>query len=121
MLSHYGLGKVLRVEAYVQGTIRLMGVNEGRNPFIWLGDRGNQIFLDHVIEGAFDLFLVLDKYLVPGMLARGDRRFGPDGIGPRYVAYCIEGAWEGPLQGNDVLDSCCGGRGSHFCWLYLEG
>ena len=26
MLSHYGIVKVLRVEAYVQGTIRLIGV-----------------------------------------------------------------------------------------------
>ena len=28
MLSHYGLVKVLRVEAYMQGTIRLAGVSQ---------------------------------------------------------------------------------------------
>ena len=35
MLSQYGLVKVLRVEAYMQGTIRLMGVGEWWYPLPW--------------------------------------------------------------------------------------
>ena len=33
------------------------------------------------------------------MLDRGDGRVDPDGIGPRHVAYGIEGVGEGLLQG----------------------
>ena len=36
MLLHYGLVKVLRVEAYVQGTIRFMGyVRDDTNLVVW--------------------------------------------------------------------------------------
>ena len=34
MLSHYGLFEVLRVEAYVQGTIRLVQIGERRHPIM---------------------------------------------------------------------------------------
>ena len=107
MLSHYGLVKVLRVEAYVEHTMRLAGVCKGKYPFGWLGDRGNHTLVKHIIEGALDLFQILCRYLPPGVLDRGDGRVILDGIGTRHVAYCIEGVWEGSLQGNDVLDHYC--------------
>ena len=43
------------------------------------------------------------------MLDRDDRRVGPDYVGPRNVAYGVEGAGECLLQGNHVLDHCCWG------------
>ena len=49
MLSHYGLVQVLRVEAYVQGTIRLAGVCEQRNPFGRLVDRHYNSHFNHFV------------------------------------------------------------------------
>ena len=49
VISHYGLIKVLRVEAYMQGTIRLAGVSEQRHPGSRFDDRSNNSFQDHVI------------------------------------------------------------------------
>ena len=54
------------------------------------------------------------------MLDRGNRGVGTDDIGPGHVVYCVEGAWEGSLQGNDVLDHGCGRRGSHFADFTLR-
>ena len=39
MLSHYGLIKVLRVKAYTECTIRIVGIGEQRYPLGRLGDR----------------------------------------------------------------------------------
>ena len=103
MLLHYGFFQVLRVEAYVQGTDRLVKIGEGRYPFDRLGDRHDHSLLDHLIECALYLLPVLDMDLTPGMLDRGNTGVGPDGIGPKHVAYSIVGVWDGSLQGNYVL------------------
>ena len=92
-----------------------MEIGEGRYSFGWPGDRGYHTHVNHIIKGALNLFQVHSRYLPPGMLDRGNRRDGPDGIGSRHVvgsrhvAYGVEGVWKGLLQGNDVLDHCCGG------------
>ena len=46
MHLHYGLIKVLRVEAYMEGTIRLVGVGEQRYPLGRLGDRHYDPFFE---------------------------------------------------------------------------
>ena len=68
MLSHYGLVQVLRVKAYVQGTIRFMQIGKGGYSLGRLGERCNHPLVDHVIEGALYLLLVFDRYLPLGML-----------------------------------------------------
>ena len=117
MLLHCGLVQVLRVKTYVQGTIRLAGISEVRYPLGRLGDRHDHSLLDHLIECALYLFPVLDGDLPPSMLDRGKAGVSPDGIGPRHIAYCIEGAQEGLLQDDH------GGRGRRSClgWFHLEG
>ena len=72
MLYHYGLIKVLRVEVYAEYTIRLMGVCLGRHPHGQLGDRSNHAFIEHITEGALNLFPVLYEYLPLGVLDRVD-------------------------------------------------
>ena len=57
-----------------------------------VGQKSHHAFIDHIIEGALNLFPVLYWYLPLGMLDRGDSRVSPDGIGARHVAYCIEGS-----------------------------
>ena len=89
--------QVLRYEAYVQGTIRLTRVCEGRYPLGRPRDSGDHTFLYHIIECALNMFPVLYRYLLLGMLDRGNGRVSPDGIGPRHVAYCIKGVQEGLL------------------------
>ena len=108
MLLHYGLVQVHRVKAYMQGSIRLKGVGEQRYPFGRPEDRHNDSLLDHFIKGMLYLFLVLNGYFPLDMLNWGKAWVCPDGISPRHVVNCIEGSWEGPLQGSDVLH--CGGR-----------
>ena len=68
MLLHYGLVHVLRVEAYVQGTIRLWGIHKGRYLFGRLGDRNNHSLLDHLVECALYLLPVFNGDLLSGML-----------------------------------------------------
>ena len=121
MLLHYGLVQVLRVEAYVQGSIRLAGISEGKYPFGRLGDRHNHSLLDHLIKCVLYWLPVLDGDLLPGMLDRGNTGVSPHGIGPRHIAYSIEGVWEGLLQGNNVLDHSSGSRGSHLGQLHIDG
>ena len=120
MLSHYGFVQVLRIKAYVQGTIRLAGIGEGRYPLSRLGDRCNHSLLTHIIKSALYLLPVLDGNLLPGMLDRGDIRVHPDGIGPGLIAYGMEGVWEGSLQDSYVLDHGGRDRGSSLCQLHLE-
>ena len=114
MLSHYGLIQVLRVKAYVQGTIRLVGISEGRYPLSRLGDRHNHSLLDHLVKCALYLLTVLYGNPLPVVLDRGNARVSPDGLGPEHIAYSIKGVWEGLLQGNYVLDHSGSGRGSHL-------
>ena len=92
MLSHCGLVKVLRVKAYMQDTIRLVWIGEGRYPFGRSGDKGNHPLVNHVIKGLLNLFLILDRHLLPGTLYRGNRRVSPDGLGPRHIAYGVKGS-----------------------------
>ena len=106
MLACYGLVQVFRVEAYVHIAIGLTWIGEGRYLLSRLGDRHDHTFLHCVIKGALDLFPVLNRYLPLGMLDRACKRVSPDGVGPRHVAYSIEGVWEGLLQGNNVLHHC---------------
>ena len=42
------------------------------------------------------------------MLEGGGGRVGPDGVGAGHIVYAVKGAGQGSLQGNDVLDHCCG-------------
>ena len=100
MLLHYGLVQILRVKAYAQGTIRLMGVGDTH---LVGQETGTIILLDDFIEGALNLLPVLYRYLPPGVLEWGNAGICPDGIGPRHVANGVKGAWEGLLQGNDGL------------------
>ena len=72
MLLHYGLIKVLRVEAYMECTIMLLGVGEQRYPLSRLGDRCYDPFFDHVIEGALKMFPVLDGDLNTGCVGWGE-------------------------------------------------
>ena len=58
MLSHCGLVKVLRVEAYTEGTIRFAGICYQRYPLSRLGDRW---YDTHLLP-------VLNWNLVPGKL-----------------------------------------------------
>ena len=67
-------------------------------------------FVGHVVEGAFDLLLLLYGYFALDMLDRENRRVSPDGVYPRHITYSIEQAGEGLLQGDDVL-GCCSGMG----------
>ena len=73
MLSHCGLVQVFRVKAYIQDTIRFVWIGEGRYPFGWPGDSCYHPLVEHVIEGVLSLFLVLDRYLLLGVLDRVNR------------------------------------------------
>ena len=74
MLSDNGLIQVLRVEAYMEGTIRLVRVCEGRYQFGRLGDWGNDSECDHVIKGLLYLGSVLHMHFPMGVLGRGNGR-----------------------------------------------
>ena len=87
MLSHYGLAQV---EAYVQGTIRLAGVSEGRHPLGRPGDRHDHSLLNHIIMSALYLLPVLNGNLPLGMLDRSNVKVSPDDIGPRHIAHDIK-------------------------------
>ena len=63
MLSHYGLIKVLMVKAYMEGTIRFVGMNLPWYPFSRPGDRCYDAFCDHVIEGVLYLLPVFNGTL----------------------------------------------------------
>ena len=107
MLLHYGLIKVLRVEAYVEACRGLLG----KIP-TWLA--GRQGWLHPCLPyhwGCTQYVPVLYRHSI-----------GPAGKGPRHVAYSVEGIGECSLQGNDVLDHFCWRLcGCHFCWLRCEG
>ena len=102
--------QVLRVEA-----------GEGRYPLGRLGVGHYHPFVYHVVGDALLFAPVLNRYLPPDMLNRGNVRVSPDGVGPRHVPYSIEGAWEGSPQGNYVLDHSGGSKGNHLSQLWLEG
>ena len=91
MLSYCGLIKVLRVEAYAECTISLVGGMLGKMPS-WLAGRQGQLHpCQPYYQGVLDLFLVLYRYLPLGMLDRSDGWVSPDGIGTRHVAYSVQG------------------------------
>ena len=94
MLPHYGIAQVLRVEEYVQDTIRLTQIGKGGYPRSRPGDRCNHPLVDHVIKGALYPFSVLIMYLPLGMLNRDNIGVNPDGVGPGHVPYGIEGVWK---------------------------
>ena len=119
MLSHYSLIKVLRVEAYMQGTIRLIQVGEQQYPLGWLGNWCSDSLSNHVIEHPFDLFPVFYGYLALGMLHWDNRRVSPDGVGTRHIANGVKGVGESSLQCHDVPDLGCGTRVHHLRWLHL--
>ena len=105
----------------MQSFIRLAGIGEARYPLGRPGDRCNHSLYDHFIESVLYLLPVLNRTLFLGVLDRDNIRVSPDGIGPRHIAYGIEGVWEGLLQGNYVLDHGGRSRGSHLSQLHLEG
>ena len=85
MLLNYGLIQVLRVEADMKGTIRLVGACEGRYPFGRPGDsaiaplatmtlRVHSIF-SHFSMGTFP----------PSVLDQGYVRVSPNGVGTWHV------------------------------------
>ena len=112
--------KVLRVKAYTECTIRLMGVGEQRHPLGKSGERCYNSFLDHVIKSALNLFPVLDGDLTPGVLDGENVRVCPDGIGPGHVANGVKGVGKDSLQCHYVLDHGGGTRGRCFGQLHLE-
>ena len=63
------------------------------------GDRHDHSLLNHLIESAVYLVLVLDGNIPVGMLDRGNARVNPDGIGPGHIPYSMEGRQKGLLQG----------------------
>ena len=95
MLSHHGLVQVLRVEAYMQGTIRLAGIGEGRYLLSRQGDRCDHSLFNHLIECALYLLPLLSGDLPPGMFDRGNTGVSPDGIDPRHIAYSMKEVREG--------------------------
>ena len=92
----------------MEGTIRLVGMSEGRYLLGSLGDWDDDSECDHVIEDLLYLVSVLYGHFPVGMLDRGNGRVSPDDKGTGYVAYGIEGAREYLLQCSSVLDHCCG-------------
>ena len=91
MLSYYGLIKVLRVKAYTEGTIRLVGVSYQRYTLGRLGDRCYDTFCDHVTMGALFMLPVFDGDLALGMLDGENTKVSPDGIGPKHIANGVDG------------------------------
>ena len=89
MLLHNGLVKVLWVKAYIEGTIRLVEVHQGRHPLSRWTDIGHVSLGDHVIKGLLYLVSVLYGHFPTGMLNRGNGRVSPDGIGTWHVAYGV--------------------------------
>ena len=59
VISNNGLVQVIWVKTDMKGTIRLLGISEGRYPLGRPGDRCCHSLSDHVIEGALYLLLVL--------------------------------------------------------------
>ena len=114
MLSQNGPVQVLRVKAYMYGTTRLVGVCEGRYSLSRLGDGHNYSLLNHFFMSALYFLPVLNGNLPLGMLDRDNTGVSPYGIGPGCIPYGIKGGWEGPLQGNYVLDCSGRARGSHL-------
>ena len=55
MLSHCGLVKVLRIEPYAQGTIRLLWIGERKYLFGRLVDIGYHPFVNYVTKGVLNL------------------------------------------------------------------
>ena len=121
MLLHYGLIKVLRVEAYMQGTIRLAGLCEQRYLLCRMWNRCDDSLSYHVIKHILDLFPVFYEYLASDMLYGKDIGVCPDGTHPRHVANGVEGVGKGSLQCHYVLDLGCRVRGSCLGSLHLKG
>ena len=90
MLLHNGLVHGLGVETDTKGTIRLLGISEGRYPLSRLEDRYYHPHSNHVIEGALYLLSVLYGYLPSCMLDWGYVRVGPDGISARHDTNCVK-------------------------------
>ena len=71
LIKGWGLVKVLWVEAYKQGTIRLIRVCEGQYPLSRPRHWGYDTLGDHVIQCALYLLSVLYGYLPMGVLDWG--------------------------------------------------
>ena len=54
-------------------------------PIWFAGNRGDDTFSDHVIECAFNLFLLIYGYLTLDMLHWGYKRVSPDGVGTKHI------------------------------------
>ena len=68
MLPDDGFIEVLRIKAYAEGPIRLLGVCQGGHPFHWLGNRSNNLLVNHFLQDLFNGFSTFNGDLSSGML-----------------------------------------------------
>ena len=100
----------------MKGTIRCVGISEGRHPLGRPGDRHYHPLGNHVIKDVLYLLSVFYGYLPLGMLDQGYVRVSPDGIGTRNVADCVKQAGEAVVEGNCVPGHHIRGYGE-FGWV----
>ena len=110
MLSNDCLVQVLRIKAYTECAVWLLGVGEGRYQLGQSGDQGIDSEGNHLFWGLLNLVAVLSWYLLLGILDRGEGGVGTDLVRTGHVSNGVKGEGKGSFEGYDGM-GCCSCRG----------